>query len=109
MNVTVFSENMKKFRLAKKYTQEEVAEKLGVTAQSVSRWECGTTLPDVLLLPEIAELYGVIVDDLFKKQSVAYENYAQRLSALYERIAYFLPGANHQLLSFTSHKCGKQS
>ena len=84
MNSTVFSENMKKFRLAKKYTQEEVAEKLCVTAQSVSRWECGTTLPDVLLLPEIAELYGVLVDDLFKKQSVAYDNYAQRLSALYE-------------------------
>lgn len=84
MNSTVFSENMKKFRLAKKYTQEYVAEKLCVTAQSVSRWECGNTLPDVLLLPEIAGLYGVIVDDLFKKQSVAYDNYAQRLSALYE-------------------------
>ncbi len=84
MNSVVFSENMKKFRLAKKYTQEDVAEKLGVTAQSVSRWECGTTLPDVLLLPEIAKLYGVMVDDLFKKQSVAYDNYAQRLSALYE-------------------------
>lgn len=84
MNATVFSENMKKFRLAKKYTQEEVAEKLCVTAQTVSRWECGTTLPDVLMLPQIAKVYGVIVDDLFKEQSVAYENYAQRLSALYE-------------------------
>ena len=84
MNSTVFSENMKKFRTAKKYTQEEVAEKLCVTAQTVSRWECGNTLPDVLLLPEIAKLYGIIVDDLFKKHSVAYENYAQRLSALYE-------------------------
>ena len=84
MNSTVFAENMKKFRTAKKYTQEDVAEKLGVTAQTVSRWECGTTLPDVLMLPEIAKLYGIIVDDLFKKHSVAYENYAQRLSALYE-------------------------
>ncbi|MBR7161177.1 MAG: helix-turn-helix domain-containing protein [Clostridia bacterium] len=84
MNTTVFSENMKKFRLAKKYTQEEVAEKLSVTAQTVSRWECGITLPDVLMLPEIAKIYGIIVDDLFKKRSVAYENYAQRLSALYE-------------------------
>ncbi len=84
MNSTVFSENMRKFRVAKKYTQEDVAEKLCVTAQTVSRWECGTTLPDVLMLPEIARLYGIIVDDLFKKHSVAYENYAQRLSALYE-------------------------
>ena len=84
MNSTMFSENMKKFRMAKKYTQEYVAEKLCVTAQSVSRWECGNTMPDVMLLPEIAKLYGVMVDDLFKKQSVAYDNYAQRLSALYE-------------------------
>ena len=84
MNSTVFSENMKKFRLAKKYTQEYVAERLCITPQSVSRWECGNTLPDVLLLPEIAKLYGVMVDDLFKKHSVAYNNYAQRLSALYE-------------------------
>lgn len=84
MNSTVFSENMKKFRQAKKLTQEEVAEKLCVNAQTVSRWECGTTLPDVLMLPEIAKIYGVIVDDLFKKHSVAYDNYAQRLSALYE-------------------------
>ena len=84
MNSTVFSENMKKFRTAKKYTQEEVAEKLCVSAQAVSRWECGTTLPDVLMLPEIAKIYGIVVDDLFKKHSVAYDNYAQRLSALYE-------------------------
>lgn len=84
MNLTVFSENMRKFRLAKKYTQEDVAEKMGVTAQSVSRWECGNTMPDVLLLPELAELYGVMIDDLFKRHSVAYDNYAQRLSSLYE-------------------------
>ena len=36
------------------------------------------------MLPEIAKIYDIIVDDLFKKSSVAYENYAQRLSALYE-------------------------
>ena len=85
MNSKVFSENMKKFRNAKKYTQEYVAERLGVNAQTVSRWECGTTLPDVLMLPEIAELYGIVLDDLFKKHSVAYDNYAQRLSSEYEK------------------------
>jgi tetratricopeptide (TPR) repeat protein len=41
-------------------------------------------MPDVLLLPEIAGLYGVMIDDFFKRHSVAYDNYAQRLSALYE-------------------------
>ena len=43
MNSKFFSENMKKFRNAKKYTQEYVAERLGVNAQTVSRWECGVS------------------------------------------------------------------
>ena len=80
----IFCENLKKFRLAKKLTQEQVAEKLCVNSQTVSRWECGTTLPDALTLPEIAELYGVTVDDFYKKNSVGYANYAQRLSSVFE-------------------------
>lgn len=44
-----------------------MAEKLGVSAQSVSRWETNATFPDILLLPEIAQLYDVLVDDLFKE------------------------------------------
>lgn len=41
-------------------------------------------MPDVMMLPEIARLYCVTVDDLYKEQSVAYENYAARLMAVYE-------------------------
>lgn len=80
----VFANNLKRFRVAKNYTQEQVADILGVTSQTVSRWECSTTLPDVLLLPRIAELYCVTVDDLYKESASAYENYAQRLSSVYE-------------------------
>ncbi len=80
----IFSENFKKFRLAKNMTQEQVAERLCVNSQTVSRWECGTTLPDVLMLPKIARLYGVTVDDFYKKDSFGYANYAQRLSAVFE-------------------------
>lgn len=67
MNQTIFSENLKKYRIAKNYTQEQVAETLGVNTQTVSRWECGTTLPDVLTLPSLARLYEVTVDDFYKK------------------------------------------
>ena len=84
MSDNVFFENLKKYRLAKKLTQEKAAELLGVSAQTVSRWECGTTLPDVLMLPEIARLYGVTTDDLFVRTSFGYENYAQRLSSVFE-------------------------
>jgi len=85
MNTTVFSENLKKFRIAKNMTQEQVAEILCVNAQTVSRWECSSTMPDVMTLPVLAKLYGVTVDDLYKKHSVAYDNYAQRLSSVYEK------------------------
>lgn len=82
--MTVFSKNLKRFRLAKSLTQEQAADALGVSAQSVSRWECGTTLPDITILPRIARLYCVTIDDLYKEHSVAYDNYAQRLVSVYE-------------------------
>lgn len=81
---SIFIENLKKFRLAKGLTQEQVADKLNVNTQTVSRWECGTTLPDVLTLPVLARLYEVTVDDFYKKSTVAYDNYAERLSSVYE-------------------------
>lgn len=83
MNETI-SKNLRKLRGEKHMTQEQVAEKLGVSAQSVSRWETGATFPDILLLPELAKLYGVLVDDLFKESPEGYDNYANRLLAVYE-------------------------
>ena len=82
--MTTFCKNLKRLRLAKKLTQEQAAESLGVSAQSISRWECGTTLPDVTVLPEIARLYCVTIDDLYRETSAAYDNYAQRLGSVFE-------------------------
>lgn len=45
-------------------TQDKLATHLGVTKASVSKWETGSSLPDVLLLPKIAAFYGVSVDEL---------------------------------------------
>ncbi len=77
--------NLRRLRLHKKLTQEQAAGKLGVSAQSVSRWETAVSLPDVMLLPDIARLYDVLVDDLFKPAPKGYDNNAQRLLAAYER------------------------
>lgn len=52
------------FRKEKGYTQEEMAEKLGVTPQAVSKWENDISYPDILLLPKIAEMLGITVDEL---------------------------------------------
>ena len=82
--MTVFSKNLKRFRIAKNMTQEQAAEALGISTQTVSRWECNTTLPDVTILPKIAALYCVTIDDLYKETSIAYDNYAQRLGSVFE-------------------------
>lgn len=84
MNSEDFSRNLRRLRLEKNLTQEQLANILGVSVQSVSRWECANTLPDVMLLPEIAKLYGVTVDDLYRADAKGYSSYAQRLLAVYE-------------------------
>jgi transcriptional regulator with XRE-family HTH domain len=57
-------ENIKNLRKTKNITQEELAEILGGSFQSVSRWENETCYPDMELLPMIADYFGVTVDRL---------------------------------------------
>lgn len=84
-----FGQNLKRLRLSKNLTQEQVAQKFNITTQTISRWECSSTYPDVLLLPELSKLYGVTIDDLFKEESISYENYAHRLLSVYEETQKF--------------------
>lgn len=51
-------------------TQDELANKLGVTNQAVSKWENNICCPDILLLPKIAKLFGVSIDSLFENEKV---------------------------------------
>ncbi len=46
-------------------TQEQLGEKIGVSAQSISKWENGTTMPDITLLPILSCELGVTIDELF--------------------------------------------
>ena len=46
-------------------TQEQLAEKLGIGAQSVSKWENAVAMPDITTLPLLAEAFGISIDDLF--------------------------------------------
>ena len=57
--------NILSLRKKKKLTQEQLGRLLGVTNQAVSEWESGQTLPDVMLLPKIAEVLGVTLSQLY--------------------------------------------
>ncbi len=53
------------FRKALNITQETLAQKLGVTNQAVSKWESDQCCPDIQLLPQLADIFGISIDQLF--------------------------------------------
>ncbi|MBQ8687178.1 MAG: helix-turn-helix domain-containing protein [Ruminococcus sp.] len=57
---------LKMFRKQSGYTQEEIAEKLGVSRQAVAKWEKGETLPDIESCIKLADLYEIPVDSLVR-------------------------------------------
>lgn len=59
-----FDENLRNLRKEKDYSQEYLAEKLGVTRQTISKWENGTAMPDLKKLIELADFFEVSIDDL---------------------------------------------
>ena len=57
--------NIAALRKAKGWTQSELGEMLGVSNQAVSKWESEMTMPDVILLPDIAKVFGVTMEELY--------------------------------------------
>lgn len=56
---------IRQLRLQRGVTQDDLAERLGVTPQAVSKWERGAATPDIGMLPEISAFFGVTIDELF--------------------------------------------
>lgn len=66
------------FRKHNGFTQDELAEKLGISAQAISKWENGHTLPETALLPLLAELFDCSIDSIlmpFAKQNSAFRDF----------------------------------
>ncbi len=79
------SKNLRELRQEKGWTQEQVAEKLGVSYQAVSRWETDATYPDIEILPVLADLFDVSLEKLMgvtkTEREEASEKYYQKLNA----------------------------
>ena len=60
----MFKDNLAQMRKVLQLTQEDIAEKLGVTRQSVAKWESGESIPDLDKCKQLAEIFGVSLDDL---------------------------------------------
>ena len=89
------NENIRKFRLQKHLSQEELGTHLGISGQAVSKWEQGTTSPDISLLPLLAECFGVTIDSLFgDAASRRYPGYG---------------GERNELVAFYTDKNGKEA
>ena len=56
--------NIRRLRIERGITQEELADYIGVSYQAVSKWETDTTTPDISLLPRLAVFFGVRIDDI---------------------------------------------
>jgi len=66
-NATILiSERIKDYRRKNHLSQTAFGKLLGVTAQSVSKWEHGTCYPDIMFLPHLANIIGCQIDDFFK-------------------------------------------
>ena len=86
----IFSEKLQILRKNKGYTQEALADKLGVTRQAVAKWEAGQVYPDITNLIQISDLLNVSVDYLVKDQDCAVNIKSQPATDLDELIAFRL-------------------
>ena len=59
-------EKLKAARVTAQLTQEQVAEKIMVSRQTVSNWENGKSLPDIISVMNLSDLYGATLDELLK-------------------------------------------
>lgn len=66
----VLAENISELRKSNNLTQAEFAERLNYSDKAVSKWERGDSLPDVIVLKTIADMYGVGLDDMLRENGV---------------------------------------
>lgn len=85
-------------RKSKGYTQQELAELVGVSNKTVSGWETGVSSPDISLLPVLAELYGVTCDEIIRGERIPAEETPLKTAQKRKKyLAHLLRGAEYRV------------
>lgn len=79
MDIVKIGKYIAENRRKKKMTQEQLAEKLGVTSKTISRWENGNYMPDISMLKPLSEELGITLNDLLSGEKVEKEKYQEKL------------------------------
>ena len=66
-----FGQRFSRLRKQRGFTQEELAEKFGISGQAVSKWENDASMPDISILPELSDVLGVSLNELLGKEESA--------------------------------------
>ena len=78
MNQEKIGKFISELRKEKNMTQEQLAEKLGVTDKSISRWENGKTMPDYSLLKDLCDILSISINELFLGEKISNEDYKKK-------------------------------
>ena len=97
---------LKELRKERNMTQEAIAGKFGVTQRSVSRWENGTTMPDISVLIELADYYDVDIRDLLRGERERENNMEENLKETLVMVADYTEADKAKLLKKV-YLCGQ--
>ena len=94
------SNNLITLRKNNNFTQDDIAEKMYVSRQAVSKWERGESIPDVETLVALSEFYGVTIDDLLKSDLSAskQKSAAANIEKIFGRLKNFRKKQNAKLM-----------
>ncbi len=98
-NMNMLGKTIKCLRQSKGVTQEQLAEYLHISCQAVSKWENAAALPDITLLPLLAEYFDVSIDELFgyRRQSYTYKEHLIRLLHRCGALTFSENGLNYRI------------
>lgn len=79
----LLGENIRQLRRERELTQEEVAAHLGISFQSISKWERGDGYPDITMLPSLANYFGVSIDELIGMNKIGRSEKLEDINSLW--------------------------